>query len=425
MPTENETLLNIETEVNAILNDLDLFTKLSKVEEFMKEKYNVSITNDVELARGDVTYIANVTNVNDEVVKGALVRFEKSNGTILGDAVSDNNGNATLLFRQGDNDIYRLIANVENTPYADSKKISIREPDNLMPLNIWSATEALNNRNGFQWGTGVSVASSSEWSTVGEHSLEFTKIAASSFQVYAESNEFLGFSTITAKFDMLTNEGSVICRLGTHGYANIASTTVPASTEKQTVILSATVPPGESIGRVTFLPQTENVACYVDNISLVGVGDDNVMFYDPGFTGTSADWRNWNQNGTRTPTSTGTLLECTGTTYYMVYANAYGTSGGVYDYNAPFYVEFDVVSQVNGPSFQMYSEDTQTNFEREITQNGHYKFAYDGETVRWWIGETEQTSEDVSLTNARVGFKVGVEKTMKFKEFMIYKEAEE
>ena len=425
MPTENETLLNIETEVNNILNDLELFAKLSKVEEFMKEKYNVTITNEVEQQRGDVTYSANVTNVDEEAVEGVLVRFEKSNGTLLGDAVSDTNGNATVKLKQSNNDIYQFIANVENTPYAAMDRMYILEPENLFPLNIWSATEASNNRNGFHWGAGVNVASSSEWSTIGEHSLEFTKTAASGFTVYAESNEFIGFTSLTCTFDILTVDETVVCRLGTHNYPNIASTTVPASTEKQTVVLSVNVPPGENIGRISFLPQVDNASSYVDNIRLVGHGGSNILFYDPATTGTSADWRNWNQNGTRTPSSTGTVIESNGEGMYMLFANAYGTSANVYDYNAQFFVEFDVVSQTNSPKFQAYSTDEQTNFEVDLSQTGHYKFSYDGETMQWWIGETEQTSETITLTNARVGFKIQEGRVLKFKEFMIYKEEEE
>ena len=424
MPTENETLLNIETEVNNILNDLDLFTKLTEIEDFMREKYNIEITSDAEANNGFVTFSANVTDADENPSEGILVKFEKANGDLLGKCVSDSNGDVALDLKD-ENNVYTLVVNVDCTPYADMKEVYIKEPGNLLPLNVWSGTDALRNRSGFSWGTGVNTSSSREWSSIGDRSLEMIKTGSSSFNVYANSTEFMGFTALSCKFDVLTNDGTMVCRLGTPDFQNISSTTVPASDEMQTVILSAILPPGQTVGRVTFLPQVNDVPMYVDNIYMTGTSGGNILFYDPALTGSTADWRNWNTNGTRTPTSTGTLLECTGTTYYMVYANAYGTSGGVYDYNAPYTVEFDVVSQTNSPTFQLYSADTEENFERELTVTGHYKFSYDGESVSWWIGETEQTSETIELLNARAGFKVGVGRNLKFRDFIIYKEEED
>ena len=421
MPTENETLLNIETEVNNILNDLDLFTKLEKVEDFMNEKYNVSITNDAEITKGYVTYVANITNADELPVEGALVRFEKANGELLAETVTDSSGNASIDVQQ-DIDIYELIANVKNTPYADNKMMYINEPMNLLPLNVWAGTAVSHDTTGFTAGAGAYTSSSREWSTLGDASLEIIKRANSGFTVYAKSNEFMGLTTLTCKFDILTPDGQLICRLGTDNYINITSTTVSASDEVQTIIISATVPPGETVGRISFLPQNDNVSYFIDNISMVGNSNSNVFFYDPGTTGTSADWRNWNQNGTRTPSATGTTLACTGTNNYMVFANAYGTSGGVYDYNAPYTVEFDVVSQTDSPSFQIYDNDSTNNFEVSISQTGHYKFTYEDGTMNWWIGETQQTAQTIALANARIGFRIQPGKSVKFKEFMIYKE---
>jgi hypothetical protein len=251
------------------------------------------------------------------------------------------------------------------------------------------------------------------------------KTGSSSFTVYANSTQFMGFEALTCKLDVLTNTGSMVVRLGTPNYPNIASTTVPASEEPQTIMLSATLPPGEEYGRISFLPQTNDVAMYVDNIYLTGTGENHFLFYDPGLTGTRADWRNWNNNGTRTPTSTGTVLECTASANYMVFANAYGTTANVYDYNAPYSVEFDLVSQTGSPYFQIYSADTGVDESKALSVTGHYKFTYDGETMQWWIGETEQEPDTVNLTNARIGFRVAPEKSLKFKEFKIYEEDEE
>ena len=424
MPTENETLLNIETEVNNILNDLDLFTKLTKIEDFMKEKYNVEITNDAEVANGYVTYTANVTDADGAPAEGVLIRFLKSTGELLGKAVSDSNGDVSVSLQQ-DNCVFLAVANVDCTPYADMQEMYVREADNLMPLNVWSGTDVTHDKTGFVAGAGVNVSSSTMWSSIGDYSLEMIKTGRSSFTVYANSTQFMGFEALTCKLDVLTNAGSMVVRLGTPNYPNIASTTVPASEEPQTIMLSATLPPGEEYGRISFLPQTDDVAMYVDNIYLTGTGENHFLFYDPGLTGTRADWRNWNNNGTRTPTSTGTVLACTETVSYMVFANAYGTTANVYDYNAPYTVEFDLVSQTESPYFQIYSADTGVDESKALSVAGHYKFTYDGETMQWWIGETEQEPDTVNLTNARIGFRVAPGKSLKFKEFKIYKEDEE
>ena len=426
MPDEiqYETLLNVSDEVNNILNDLDLFTKLTKIEDFMKEKYNVQITNDAEAANGYVAYTANVTDADGAPAEGVLVRFMKSNGELLGKSVSDSNGDVSVSLKQ-ENCVFVAVANVDCTPYADMQERYIGEPGNIMPLNVWTGTDVTHDRTGFSHGTGVNVSSSNEWSSIGDYSLEMIKIASSSFTVYANSTEFMGFEALTCKFDVITNDGTIVVRLGTPNYINIASTTVPASEDMQTIVLSAVIPPGEVQGRISFLPQTDNVPMYVDNIYMNGAGENNFLFYDPGLTGTRADWRDWNKNGTRTPTNTGTVLECTSNIMYMVHANAYGTTANVYDYNAPYTVEFDVVSQTESPFFQIYSADTTINYVKSLTTLGHYKFTYDGETMNWWINDTEQTPDTVDLLNARIGFQIPPGKTLKFKDFMIYKEEEE
>ena len=145
----------------------------------------------------------------------------------------------------------------------------------------------------------------------------------------------------------------------------------------------------------------------------------STKFYDTGMTGTSADWIDWNSNGKRTVQKDGTLLKCTKSIMYMVFANMRESTTNVYDYNAPYYVEFDVVDTVNSPEFQIYSADTLENYVKSLSVTGHYRFYYDGTTVKYWIGDEEQTTETYSLPNARIGFRINVGKELKFKNFII------
>ena len=431
-----------------------------EIEDYIKNmdtKYNMNMTtptlygNDVDYSvssKGLIQYTVNVTEGNDpntELSKGTLVKFEKENGELLGIGVSNNAGNATI-FKKHDNDIFRLVASVGNTNTAIRRQMFIQEPNNLMSLNVWSGTELNHSVGGFNRKTGVSITSSTDWSSIGNYSLKIVRNEDSSFQVYAQTSEFTGYAIMKVAFDILTEDTNVVFRLVDYTDANpeqgiqatlydeiLVETNIPASEEKQTIVVSTVIPADRNQLRLIWLSQTKSVPVYIDNIRAIGVGGET-MFWDNGINGT-ADWRRSDDTlGSMERTANGTVITNDTTANLQVWANKYGTTSSsnslLFDYNAPFVVEFDIVAQSSNsdykPRLRFYSSDIgvdtttiENDIDTKITENGHYKFVYNGTRLQTWINDVQKANKDFTATDIRIGFTLK-ESSLTFKNFRIY-----
>ena len=119
-----------------------------------------------------------------------------------------------------------------------------------------------------------------------------------------------------------------------------------------------------------------------------------------------------------------TLTWVSGT--YIFWANADGSTE--FDYTGDFTVEFDLLSNGNNATIQIYDNSASTYYSKTLNQlssmnAGHYKIVKDGQVFKTFVDGVEKTSQQVdsNITGAcRVGFRQGSASTIKFKNFKIY-----
>jgi hypothetical protein len=119
-----------------------------------------------------------------------------------------------------------------------------------------------------------------------------------------------------------------------------------------------------------------------------------------------------------------TLTWVSGT--YIFWANADG--GTEFDYTGDFTVEFDLLSNGNNATIQIYDGSASTYYSKTLSQlssmnAGHYKIVKDGQVFKTFVDGVEKTAQQVNsnITGAcRVGFRQASASTIQFRNFVIY-----
>ena len=151
---------------------------------------------------------------------------------------------------------------------------------------------------------------------------------------------------------------------------------------------------------------------------------DTIQFFDTCTDGTSK-WSGADSRVTATSDSTGiTLTWVSGT--YIFWANADGSTE--FDYTGDFTVEFDLLSNGNNATIQIYDNSASTYYTKTLNQlngmnAGHFKIVKDGQVFKTFVDGVEKTTQQVDsdITGAcRVGFRQSSASTIKFKNFKIY-----
>lgn len=154
-----------------------------------------------------------------------------------------------------------------------------------------------------------------------------------------------------------------------------------------------------------------------------GIGD--YLFWDNGVDENT----NWLNTGvTVSRDSTGALLTNNSNTNYFYRANKPGTSSDQYDWEAPFVVEYDVVSITNAGNVLSYIYDgvnenlikTMASNTLGVTDGSHVRITYDGETCHMFVDDVEKYN--ISLESTRkfqIGWRIN-NATLKYKNFKIY-----
>ena len=148
-------------------------------------------------------------------------------------------------------------------------------------------------------------------------------------------------------------------------------------------------------------------------------------FYEQGTTGTpNTDWQNYNNRLTITPSNDGILLEAPSNTSGYYIANKVGTSGSSdKDWDAPFGIEFTVVSISSEEVFVGFEDSAEYNIPLStynIQDGDNVKILYDGDTFSISVNGGTPATRSKTLTTSNIYLKINKDKSLKFKEFMIY-----
>ncbi len=143
-------------------------------------------------------------------------------------------------------------------------------------------------------------------------------------------------------------------------------------------------------------------------------------FYDTCVTGSTATWVQNGTAGSNTLTDNGRVISGDSSGNGMFYAQKVGQTG-MYCWNDPLTVEFDVVSVTGAVRFQTYSSSTTVAYSYDFTQTGHWKFVYDGTNITaYFNGEQQGNPQSRTLTNSRIGFIAENGESITFKDFVVY-----
>ena len=133
-----ETLLSVETEVTNVLNDLEIFEKLSEMDDFMNQnELKVEITNGNTVETGVVTYTCTVKDKNNNALPNKVVEWYEGT-TLVGLNATDSNGVSTFSRQVTTASIFDVNAVVRGTSAGDDIRMYIKDKGNLLSYNIWS-----------------------------------------------------------------------------------------------------------------------------------------------------------------------------------------------------------------------------------------------------------------------------------------------
>ena len=177
---------------------------------------------------------------------------------------------------------------------------------------------------------------------------------------------------------------------------------------------------GVGAGEIDLLASTDNPitssSCQSEPYTLW-----DYLFYDDGVTSPkTANWNNYQSRLTVTVDENGTTLlrdSASGTGYYLT-SSAYAT---------PFVMEFEMVSISNktscGIDFAVNGSDNNKTFNALVINSGDtIKLTYDGTTIKVYRNGSS-TPNEIALSlsgNIDIGFVVGVNESIKFKDLKIY-----
>ena len=238
MTAQEETLLNIETEVNQILSELNLNERLQEMEDYMNQnEFIVSITTEVTtLAAGVVNFAANVKNKDGQNVPNKIVEFYQDN-IFLGYATTNSNGNAIYYERIPEGAIFDLSAIVKGTHSGDSKRFFVKRADNRFSDNVWSGGDTgipVANEDYTRNGTYITFGRYFEWASQGRYSLKVgaTQLGNSSwikFNVHLQEEDVGKKFTLKAKIRVPNGSCKVIAMLDND---TVETVTVPSEEEE-------------------------------------------------------------------------------------------------------------------------------------------------------------------------------------------------
>ena len=154
---------------------------------------------------------------------------------------------------------------------------------------------------------------------------------------------------------------------------------------------------------------------------------DSVTIYYSKFADLTGDTSKYSYDSRCNVTSSNNEITVTwvsGT--YTFWANADGSTE--FDYTGDFTVEFDLLSNGNNATIQIYDNSASTYYSKTLNQlngmnAGHYKIVKDGQVFRTYVDGVEKTAHQVNsnITGAcRVGFRQGSASTIQFRNFVIY-----
>ena len=154
---------------------------------------------------------------------------------------------------------------------------------------------------------------------------------------------------------------------------------------------------------------------------------DSVTIYYSKFADLTGDTSKYSYDSRCNVTSSNNEITVTwvsGT--YILWANADGSTE--FDYTGDFTVEFDLLSNGNNATIQIYDNSASTYYSKTLDQlngmnAGHYKIVKDGQVFRTYVDGVEKTNQQVNsnITGAcRVGFRQGSASTIQFRNFVIY-----
>ena len=155
---------------------------------------------------------------------------------------------------------------------------------------------------------------------------------------------------------------------------------------------------------------------------------DSVTIYYCKFADLTGDLTKYSGADSRVTTSSAngviTLTWVSGT--YIFWANADGSTE--FDYTGDFTVEFDLLSNGNNATIQIYDGSASTYYSKTLSQlssmnAGHYKIVKDGQVFKTFVDGVEKTTHQVNsnITGAcRVGFRQASASTIQFRNFVIY-----
>ena len=113
---------------------------------------------------------------------------------------------------------------------------------------------------------------------------------------------------------------------------------------------------------------------------------------------------------------------------YIFWANK-GDRSTEFDYTGDFTVEFDLLSNGNNATIQIYDNSASTYYTKSLNQlngmnAGHFKIVKDGQVFKTFVDGVEKTAHQVNsnITGAcRVGFRMNTPSPIQFRNFKIYR----
>lgn len=186
---------------------------------------------------------------------------------------------------------------------------------------------------------------------------------------------------------------------------------------------------GAGVGKIDFVVSTDGP----DKISEESNQSEpcevlDCEFYNSG-VGQTGDASFYNpSNITVDMQSDGTLLTQSANSNALYYANLDSTSD-LYDFEAPFCMEFDAISHSidsnasDGCGIHLTEKNKSSKYKAfaslNTTSNNHIKVTVDGTNVIYQVDNNTPITEEYSTTKVRVAFLLN-NATLKFKNFMIY-----
>lgn len=163
----------------------------------------------------------------------------------------------------------------------------------------------------------------------------------------------------------------------------------------------------------------------VGEMDIVAESGGEMLFHHSGTDTNETNPFYYNSSNIQVSTdTTGTLLENSASTTYNYYANL-GSTGDLYDFQAPYTIEFDVVSYSATYCGIQNTETGQTGALRNFSQltnktSFHIKIIVTGEKIIYQIDDDTPIEQTYSTSKVRVSLTLN-NGTLRYKNFFIYR----